>query len=92
MRRVRKLKEDNKCLEGKIDEQKKTKKFLKELFLQQTTNKMEQPTQQVRDHPSPVLIWKYDVQFEKVPIFDADEIRVSYDVITKVTTLLDDTV
>lgn len=44
MQRVRKLKEDNKLLEGKIDEQKKTKKFLKDLFLQQTTNKMEKPT------------------------------------------------
>lgn len=44
MTRVRKLKEDNKLLEGKIDEQKKTKKFLKDLFLQQTTNKMEKPT------------------------------------------------
>lgn len=44
MTRVRKLKEDNKLLEGKIDEQRKTKKFLKDLFLQQTTNKMEKPT------------------------------------------------
>lgn len=44
MVRVRKLKEDNKLLEGKIDEQKKTKKFLKDLFLQQTTNKMDKPT------------------------------------------------
>lgn len=79
-------------MEGKIDEQKKTKKFLKELFLQQTTNKMEQPTQQVRDHSLSVLLRKYDAQFEKVPIFDSDEIRVSYDVITKVTTLHDDTV
>lgn len=34
MKRVQKLKEDNKMLEGKIEEQKKTKKFLKELFLQ----------------------------------------------------------
>lgn len=60
MKRVRKLKEDNKHLEGKIDEQKKTKKFLKELFLQQTTNKMEQPTQQVREQPPLVLLRLYE--------------------------------
>lgn len=47
MKRVKKLREDNKHLEGKIDQQKKTKKFLKDLFLQQTTNKMEQPTKEV---------------------------------------------
>jgi hypothetical protein len=41
---VRKLKEDNKVLEGKIDEQRKTKKFLKDLFLQQSTNKDEKLT------------------------------------------------
>ncbi|KAG5666846.1 hypothetical protein PVAND_014856 [Polypedilum vanderplanki] len=44
MARVQKLKEENKKLEGKIDEQKKTKKFLKDLFLQQTTAKMQNPT------------------------------------------------
>lgn len=44
MARVQKLKEENKKLEGKIDEQKKTKKFLKDLFLQQTTSKMQTPT------------------------------------------------
>jgi hypothetical protein len=44
MQRVQKLKEENKKLEGKIDEQKKTKKFLKDLFLQQTTSKMQNPT------------------------------------------------
>lgn len=49
MKRVKKLREDNKLLEGKIEEQKKTKKFLKDLFLQQTTNKMEQPTKEVND-------------------------------------------
>lgn len=48
MKRVKKLREDNKLLEGKIEEQKKTKKFLKDLFLQQTTNKMEQPTKEVK--------------------------------------------
>lgn len=42
--RVRKLREENKVLEGKIDEQKKTKKFLKDLFLAQTTNRMDKPT------------------------------------------------
>lgn len=47
MKRVKKLREDNKHLEGKIEEQKKTKKFLKDLFLQQTTSKMEQPTKEV---------------------------------------------
>ena len=46
MQRVQKLKEDNKKLEGKIDEQKKTKKFLKDLFLQQTTSKMQNPTEE----------------------------------------------
>lgn len=52
MKRVKKLREDNKLLEGKIDEQKKTKKFLKDLFLQQTTSKMEKPTEEVNlsDH------------------------------------------
>lgn len=45
-KRVRKLREENKHLEGKIDEQKKTKKFLKELFLQQTTTRMDKPTKQ----------------------------------------------
>lgn len=49
--RVRKLKEQNKRLEGKIEEQKKSKKFLKDLFLQQTTSKMEQPTKEVSHHP-----------------------------------------
>lgn len=48
MKRVKKLREDNKLLEGKIDEQKKAKKFLKDLFLQQTTNKMESPTKEVK--------------------------------------------
>lgn len=50
MKRVKKLREDNKMLEGKIDEQKKTKKFLKELFIQQTTSssRMEKPTKEVR--------------------------------------------
>lgn len=33
-------------MEGKIDEQRKTKKFLKDLFLQQTTNKMDKPTKE----------------------------------------------
>lgn len=33
-------------LEGKIDEQKKTKKFLKDLFLAQTTNRMDKPTKE----------------------------------------------
>lgn len=46
-KRVKKLREDNKLLEGKIDEQKKTKKFLKDLFLQQTTSKMKSPTKEV---------------------------------------------
>lgn len=46
MYRVQKLKEENKKLEGKIDEQKKTKKFLKDLFLQQTTSKMQNPTEE----------------------------------------------
>jgi hypothetical protein len=36
----------NKKLEGKIEEQKKTKKFLKDLFLQQTTSKMQNPTEE----------------------------------------------
>jgi len=49
MKRVKRLREDNKMLEGKIEEQKKTKKFLKDLFLQQTTNKMEKPTQEQWD-------------------------------------------
>ncbi|CRK96222.1 CLUMA_CG009649, isoform A [Clunio marinus] len=49
MKRVKKLREDNKLLEGKIEEQKKTKKFLKDLFLQQTTNKMEQPSKEQWD-------------------------------------------
>lgn len=46
MYKVQKLKEENKKLEGKIDEQKKTKKFLKDLFLQQTTSKMQNPTEE----------------------------------------------
>jgi len=49
MKKVRKLREENKVLEGRIDEQKKTKKFLKDLFLQQTTNKMEKPTKEQLD-------------------------------------------
>lgn len=43
------MREDNKVLEGKIEEQKKTKKFLKDLFLQQTTNKMEKPSKEQLD-------------------------------------------
>lgn len=49
MERVQKLKEDNKMLEGKIDEQRKTKKFLKDLFLQQTTSKLQNPTKEQWD-------------------------------------------
>lgn len=49
MKKVQKLRDENKTLEGKIDEQKKTKKFLKDLFLQQTTTKMEKPTQEQWD-------------------------------------------
>lgn len=45
--RVKKLREQNKVLEGKIEEQKKAKKFLKDLFLQQTTSKMEKPSKEV---------------------------------------------
>ncbi|CAO1300804.1 unnamed protein product [Diamesa hyperborea] len=42
--RVGKLKQNNSNLEGKIIELKKTKKILKDLFLEQTTKKLEKPT------------------------------------------------
>ena len=42
--RVGKLKQNNCNLEGKINELKKTKKILKDLFLEQTTKKLEKPT------------------------------------------------
>jgi hypothetical protein len=38
------LKEDTKLLEGIIDEQIKSKKFLKDLLIKQTTTKMGTPT------------------------------------------------
>lgn len=63
MKRVKKLREDNKHLEGKIEEQKKTKKFLKDLFLQQTTNKMEKPSNEVINHMNPSLT-RYSQHFK----------------------------
>lgn len=41
MQKVQELREGNKKLEGKIEEQKKTKKMLKNLFLQQTAIRMD---------------------------------------------------
>ena len=40
MIKVTELREGNKKLEGKIEEQKRTKKMLKNLFLEQTTRRM----------------------------------------------------
>lgn len=44
MEKVKNLREGNKKLEGKIDQQKQTKKMLKSLFLEQTTRRMDKPT------------------------------------------------
>lgn len=44
MVKVTELREGNKKLEGKIEEQKRTKKMLKNLFLEQTTRRMDKPT------------------------------------------------
>lgn len=44
MEKVKHLREGNKKLEGKIEQQKQTKKMLKSLFLEQTTRRMDRPT------------------------------------------------
>lgn len=44
MEKVKNLREGNKKLEGKIEQQKQTKRMLKQLFLEQTTRRMEKPT------------------------------------------------
>lgn len=46
MKKVTKLREGNKKLEGKIANQKETKKWLKDLFLEQTTKRSEKPTEE----------------------------------------------